>query len=65
MVNALLSLDTWEKGLVLPQRGMLDFGDSPREALLTLRSGWRVGRGWGAKKGREWEVELICKMKKK
>lgn len=44
--EAFLSLDIVRRGLVLPQFDILDFVDSPVEALTTLRSGWvcDVGR---------------------
>lgn len=52
--------------LILPQLGMLDFFDSPRENLRPLKSGWRAG--WGevgcSRKGKVGELELVCKMKK-
>lgn len=34
--------------LVLPQLGMPDIVDTPREAFSTLRSGWEVGKVEGS-----------------
>lgn len=47
------------RALVLPQSNVLDFVDSPLEALLSLRNGWgrderEGGRNW--RKGRREEV---------
>ena len=56
-IDGFLSLDTGGKDVVLPQLDMPDFVDSPWEALCFLRSGWGFGR--------QEELWLVCKMKKK
>lgn len=43
--DTLLILDTAGRGLVLPQLGLPDFVDSPREVLHPLRSGWGWSQG--------------------
>lgn len=47
----LLSPDIVGRALVLPQNNVLDFVESPWEALLSLRSGWWVE--WGEGGGKE------------
>lgn len=66
--DTLLCLDAGQgRGFVLPQVGMLDTVDSPRKALLYLRSGWGSEdgeiQGRGEEKGSGEELELIRKMK--
>lgn len=41
----MLRLDIGGSGLVLPQLGVPDFVDIPREAIAPLRSGWECGMG--------------------
>lgn len=48
--------------MVLIHLDILDFLDSPRETLPTLRSGWG---GWGQENWREGKLGLKCKMKTK
>ena len=47
--------------MILPQRDVLDFVDSPWEALPFLRRGW-----WREQEeGRKWELGLVRKIRKK
>lgn len=52
--------------MILPQRGVSDFLDSPWEALPSEE--WMVGGvggRWGEREeGREWEPRLVCKVRK-
>lgn len=48
--------------MVLLHLDVLDFLDSPRETLPSLRSGWGGGE---QEKGREGKLRLKCKMKAK
>ena len=64
--DTLLSLDLMGRTLFLPQTNVLGFVDSPWEALSSLRSGWIVGvrKVEGRGEGQEWELRLVCKMRK-
>ena len=61
-------LDIVGRALVLPQSHVLDFVDSPWEALPSLRSGWGLGLGvregsWREQKEeRKWEMHLLNKI---
>lgn len=64
----MFSLDTGDRGLVLPQLDLSDFADSLWEALCCLRNG--SGLGLGKRVGekeerRKAELWSACKMKKK
>lgn len=65
LVGYLIQPDLGRRGLILPQVGIPDFGDSLREALSYLRSRWDgVERGGEGEKRREGELGLGCKIEK-